>query len=111
MRLCHGLTSESAIERIDSTDERRLLFARTLEAQICEELHVTVGDVGKRLRRRARIRCGHVCHAIMRYALLDVNRIEMCGWSRGFSATALIDRDIHEHAAALHLSQHCTRDQ
>ena len=91
MRFCDGLTSEPAIERIDSTDQRRLLFARAFKAQICEELHVTVGDVGKRLRRGARIRSGHVCHAIMRYALFDVDRIEMCGGSRGLSATALID--------------------
>ena len=81
MRLGYGLASQPAIACVDPTDQRRLFFARALEAQICEELHVTVGDVGKRLRRGARVGCGHVCHAIMRHAFFDVNRIEMCRWS------------------------------
>ena len=47
----------------------------------------------------------------MRHTFLDVNRIEMRRWSRGFGATALINRNIHHHTAGFHLSQHCARDQ
>ena len=111
MRLGYGLASESAIVRVNATNQRWLLFARALKPEIGQELHVTIGDVRERLRRGARVRRRHVCHAIMRHAFLDVNGIEMRRWSRGFGATALINRNIYEHAAAFHLSQHYTCDQ
>src|SRR5256885_14232890 len=103
MRLGYGLASEPAIACVDPTNECRLLFACALKAEIGQKLHVKIGDVSKRLRRGARVRCGHVCHAIMRHAFLNVNRIEMRRWSRGFTATSLINRNIYEHAAAFHL--------
>ena len=36
MRLGYGLASEPAIARVDPTDQRRLLFARALKAEIGE---------------------------------------------------------------------------
>jgi hypothetical protein len=34
MRLSYGLTSQPAVARIDPTNQRRLLFARVLKAEI-----------------------------------------------------------------------------
>ena len=53
MRLRYGVTSEPAIERIDSANQRRLLFARALEAEIGQQLYVTIRDIRERLRRSA----------------------------------------------------------
>ena len=102
MRLGYRLTGEPAIMRVDPTDQRRLLFARALKAEIGQQLHVTIRDIRKRLRRGARVRSGHVCHAIVRHAFFDVNGIDMRRWSRGFGANALLDRNIYEYAAAFH---------
>ena len=67
MRLGYGLASEPAIACVDPTNQCRLLSARALKTEIGQEFHVTIGDVRKRLRRGARVRCRHVCDAIMRH--------------------------------------------
>ena len=111
MRLGYSLASQPAIACVDPAKQRRLLFARAFKAEISQELHITIGYVRKRLRRGPRVRCGHVCDTIVCHTFLDVNGIEMRRWSRGLGATALINRNIYKHAAAFHLSQHCTCDQ
>jgi hypothetical protein len=47
----HGLTSELAIERVDSSRERRLLETRFFQSAIGQHLYVAVSDIRKRLRR------------------------------------------------------------
>src|SRR5262245_55983907 len=100
MRLGYRVASEPAIARVDSTNQRRLLFTRAFEAPVSQQLHVTICDVRKRLSRRARVRRGHVRDAIMRHALLDVDWIVMRRRSGGFGAPTLINRNIYEYATA-----------
>src|SRR5439155_20505872 len=77
VRLRYGPAGETAIERINSTDQRRLFFARALEAQIRQQLHITIRHICQCLCRRAGVRSGHVCYAIMRDPFLDINWIEV----------------------------------
>src|SRR5438477_10060454 len=108
MRLGYSLASQPPIACVDPAKQRRLLFARAFKAEISQELHITIGDVRKRLRRGPRVRCGLVCDTIVCQPFLAVDGMEMRGWSRGFGAPPLINRNICKHAAASHLSQPCT---
>ena len=111
MRLRHRLAGQFSVARVNSANQRRLRLACTFEAEIGEQLNITISDVGERLRGRARVSRGHVCHAVVRDAFFDINWIDMCGRSRSFRAAALINGNIDEHAAGFHLFQHRARDQ
>src|SRR5205823_11740888 len=110
MRLRYRLASKPSVASVDAADQRRLFFACALESEVSEQLHITIRYIGKSLCRGACVRCGHIRHAIMRNSFLNINRIEMRGWSRCLRAAALVDRNINQHTAALHLPQHRARD-
>jgi hypothetical protein len=110
VRIRHCPTSKPSIACVDAANQGRLFFACAFQAEIREQFHVPVGDVSKRLRGGARVRGGHVRHAVVRNTFLNINRIEMRRWSRRFSTTALINRDVHKHAPGFHFSQHRARN-
>ena len=76
------------------------------QAVVGEHFDVAIGHVRQRLRGGARVGAGHVGHAIMRHAFLDKDRIVMRGGARGFGAAALVNGDVHQHAAGPHAAQH-----
>src|ERR1051326_2743537 len=47
----------------------------------------------------------------MGHAFFDINRIEMSGRARSLSAATLVDRNVDQDAAGLHLFQHRPRNQ
>ena len=111
VRFGDRFVSDFAIHHVDSAEQCRLLRARFCQSVIREHFNVSIGHVRQRLRRRARIRARHVRHAIMRHAFLDKDRIVMRRGPRSFRASALIDRNIHQHAAGTHPPQHFAPDQ
>src|ERR1700746_2032757 len=99
VRLRHRLASKASVARVNAANQGRLFFTCALETEIGEQFYVAKRDICKGLGCCARIGCRHVCHAIMRDTFLHVNWIKVRGGSRRFSATALIDGNIYEHAA------------
>jgi hypothetical protein len=106
VRLRHCLTSKPPVARVNATYKGGLFFTGAFKTEIGEQFHIAKRDVCERLSSRARVRRGHVCHAIMRNAFLDINWIKVCSGSRCFRAAALINGNIHQHAARLHFPQH-----
>ena len=91
---------------VDAADQRRLLLAGFGQPVIGQQLEVAVGHVRQRLGRRARVGAGHVGHAIVGDAFLDEDRVVVRRRARGLGAAALVDGDIHQHAARPHPPQH-----
>ncbi len=54
---------------------------------------------------------GHVRDAVVEHAIDEINGIGMGGGVGGFEAAALIDGDIHDHCAALHVGDHIAADE
>ena len=110
-RLANGGAGELAVVSIDAADQFRCLFARLGEAVVGEQLDVAVGDVGQRLGGGTGVGGRHVCHAVVSHALLDKHRVVVHGRAGGLCAAALVDGDIHQHAALAHAAQHLPVNQ
>src|SRR5712691_2496280 len=54
---------------------------------------------------------GHVRHAIVHHALLDVDRIAVRRRPRGLRDPALVDADVDQRRAAAHAPEHVTADE
>ena len=91
MRLSHGLNGKYSVARVHTTKQRRLFIACTFQSAISQQLDVAAGNIRQRLGSGPRISRWHVGYAIMGNAFLDINRIEMRGWSRRFGAATLIN--------------------
>ena len=62
-------------------------------------------------RRGAGHRAGHVGDAVVHDVVDDVRGIGVCGGTRGLGASALVDRDVDDDRAGLHLLHHVGGDE
>src|SRR5439155_16791206 len=94
VRFSNGLVSNVAVQDVDSAAKRRLLFTGLLQSVVCHKLDVPIRHIRQRLSRGARVSAGHVGHAIMSYAFLNVNGMFVRSGPRSVGAAALIDGDV-----------------
>jgi len=85
---------------VDARDQLRRQSACLGKAVVGEHLDVAMRAVGERLGGGARVGSQHVSHGVVGQTLLDEHR-GVGGWSgaRGLGAVALVDDDVHQHAA------------
>src|SRR5512140_674318 len=96
---------------VDAPEKSRLDAAGLGEAGIGQHFDVAVSDVGEGLGGGASVGTGHVRHAIVRNAFLDVNGMIVGRRVGRFSAAALVDGDVHEDTPRAHAAQHLVVDQ
>ena len=85
----------------------------TASASPCSAIASTYGsvDVRQRLRRRDGHAAGHVRDAVVDDPVDLVHRIGVRRRVRGLDAAALVDRDVDDHRAGLHLGEHLAADE
>ena len=76
-----------------------------------DRLDVREGDVRERARRADRDRARHVRHAVVDDALDRVHRLVVRRRPRGLRAAALVDGDVDEDRAFLHLTEHVSGNE
>ena len=106
-----GGAGEFAMGGVDGGEEFRMFAAGVREAFLGEEHGPAVGDIAERLGGGPGIGAGHVGDAVVEDILLEVGGVFVSGGSAGLGAAALVDGDVHEHAAGLHLLEHVTSDE
>ena len=97
MRLGHLLIGKLASLNIDSANKRWLFLAGFGEAVFGDEFDVGKRHIRQRLSRSAGVSAGHISDAVVDDAFLGKHGIVMRGRTRGFRATALVDRDIDKN--------------
>ena len=88
-----------------------VVAARLRPALVGQRDGVRQRRVGQRVRRGVRHRAGHVRHAVERRVVHLVRRVRVRGRVGVLEAAALVDRDVDEHRARLHLRDQLVGDQ
>ena len=89
---------------VEAFGEMRIGGQRVLPAHARDAQRVRQRDVVERIGAGARHGTGHVGDAIMHDVVDHIGRLGMRGRLARFEATALIDRDIDQHRALLHVA-------
>ena len=97
--------------RAEALEQVAIILAGLPPPLVGEVQHERHGGVAERDRRGPRHRARHVGHAVVHYPVHLVHRIAVGGRLRGLEAPALVDRDVDESGAGLHLREHLARHQ
>src|SRR5271157_2334988 len=68
--------------------------------------------IDKRISCRTRDRARYIWNAIMQHAFLDIHRMFVCGWTRGFNTSTFINANVHDNRTRFHGTDHfaCNQD-
>jgi len=102
---------ELSILGADAGEKPGLTAASSGKSLVGDQFDVRVGDVGKSLGCGAGVSAGHVGHAVVKNALLDIDRIVVSRGTGSFGAPPLIDGDVDEDAAGTHPAEHGAGDE
>jgi hypothetical protein len=104
--LCDGFVGEAAGEGVDALGDTGVGQDSGAGAQVGELEDVGEGCVGEGERAGVGHGCGHVRDAVVNNAVDDVAGVGVGGGPGGFDAAALVDGDVDNDCALLHLADH-----
>ena len=107
----HGGVRDLALGHVEPFSQVRIGFQRGFCALVGKVQCEGERDVVERIGGRARHGARHVGDAIVQDAVDFVDGVVVRGRARGFEAAALVDGDVHQHGAGLHVLQVGARDE
>lgn len=103
----HGRMSDVILRNVQSGKQSFIIATGLLPAFVCQSQSVRQSCIGQGKGGRSRNSSGHIGHAIVNNALLHKDGIvKRCGTGTLYTAT-LINGDIHDDGALLHLAATC----
>src|SRR5665213_3167489 len=98
----HTRIGDLALDDIEALSQRRIIAQSLLPTLVGKKQSVREGSIRERQRGGTGHATGHIRYAVVDHAVHHIRWILVCSSVDRLEATALIDRDIHDHGPLLH---------